>query len=187
MTNKVSVISRAFTLLGQSPINALSPDNDIHIAVSELYETELRDLLTMNPWRFALTIQELNKLSAVPPIDLWAYQYQISSIPEVMKINRVYPLSPYAIYQDKIYSNLTALKLEYIFKPESGKFPEYFTVALIYLLAAKMAILITQNANLASFFEAQSEKKIDSALAIDAQQMPNIVIPTGELYGAHFG
>ena len=186
MASKVSTISRAYNLLGKKSIQIIDPQVDIDITAEKIYEVVVGDLLCRHAWRFALEVQQLSRLEEKPPIDTWSYQYLLPVFPTLYKVNRIFPNSNYAIYGDKLYSNQTTLQMEYVYRPQEDKFREHFVTAIIFELAAKIAFLITQKPQMASWAQAEAIKQTSAAMARDASEMPNPTIQNDVLYTAHF-
>ena len=184
--SKVSIISQAFFLLGAPTINTLETSNPLHVGASQRYDSIIPALLSETHWKFAQKTQVLTKTTDTPPIDEWAYTYQLPNKAEMMLAFRIYPLNyTYEIIQDKLYSNASEVTLFYIYEPSEEFFPQYFVNYLTYVMAAECAMAVTQKIEIEQIWRKQAlEAKVISA-SIDAQQSPNKSICYDGLEIAH--
>jgi hypothetical protein len=187
MTSKVSIISNAFILLGEYPVNDINVLNPIHSAASIVYDRLLSSILSKYPWRFAIEHQDLSLLSTPTNNDEWTYAFALPTVPSMLWLYRIYPTTEdYIIYQDKLFANINEIAIDYIFQPPENKFPSYFVNLLVHQVTAEIAFLITKNLNVAANFNTLAQREIVNAMAQDAQQFTNPVIQRDEIYGSHF-
>ncbi|KKN70257.1 hypothetical protein LCGC14_0432820 [marine sediment metagenome] len=190
MVSKVSIISNVFILLGKPPVSDVSnfnTGNPIHAAASTWYDVLIGDFFSgPQPWRFAVTTQTLRKLTESAPPDDWENVFQLPTDPAYKMLVKVYSDSNYLIYEDKIYSNQSTLKIDYVFQPDASTFPSYFEIAVIYKLAASIGLLITQQKGIVAIWAAESKLQEKKARYIDSKVNPNGVLKAGEIYRAHF-
>lgn len=194
MTSKVEIISEALNLLGLPPISSVADfpgNNPAWNAANKWYDRLLLTILgDGQPWRFAMVSKRLNVLTTAPPTDEWTYMLQIPTSPNKILSYRVYDgitdIKKYAIYEDKILADQNVIYMDYTFKPVPDKFPEHFTLLLIYELAAHLAMTITQKESLLTIWSKAARGQTLKARAIDSKQNPSELMPAGDLYAAHF-
>jgi len=189
MTSKVEIISQAFGLLGKPPINDIVTTNLIHVSASRWYDTLLDQLLSVGqPWRFASATQQLAQLTqTLPEVTGWKYLYQLPTNPKLLLLNKVYPQqTPYLVYEDKLASNSNEVTIEYIFKPDENAFPSYFTITMIYKMAASIGMEITQDIEIVKLWSEEAVRQERLARHTDGKQNPSQVLPSGQIYQAHF-
>lgn len=62
--------------------------------------------------------------------------------------------------------------LTYVKKDDEKNFPAFFTAALTDAMTAEIAMTLTGNIDVASFWTSRAEKTIKKARSLDAQQTP---------------
>lgn len=167
---KIDLISKALILCGETPLTSLS-DNRYGAAVGSnlfdlLFETELQ----ANRWRFACNKKSLSRLLDVP-LNEWRYAYQLPS--DMLLPYGTWPSHPYEIYADRIYTDASAVDLEYQFKPEINKIPAYFNLLMTYALARDMIKPITESDTAHELMKAKYNVQRNRALFADSQGRPN--------------
>lgn len=186
MVSKVSIISEAFLLLGQSrPINDLN-DTPQTVAASSFYDTLYPWALTTHPWRFAMHLRELNQLTEKPILDIWRFAYQLPA--DYLQLYRIYPINNnFSIYEDTIFSNFdNPLILEYTAQVTPPRFAHYFTLLLIYAIAGHMAMMVTQQEALAKLWTDKADQQLVFARTLDSQAQPSPVITSNPIFASHF-
>ncbi|MFQ5471528.1 MAG: hypothetical protein ACE5FA_01405, partial [Dehalococcoidia bacterium] len=103
------------------------------------------------------------------PLNEWTYAYQL---PADFLVAQFVDVGDYEIYEDKVYSDQKTLILDYIFKPGEEKLPPYFTKALIYQIAADLAVAVTEQTTRADFFAALATEAWRFARNRDSQARP---------------
>jgi len=183
---KVNIISNAFVLLGKNPIIAIDTSNPIQSSVSILYDSlMLNELCKGQPWRFAIGTAELTQVNDTP-INGWKYEYDLPS--NFLRIVRTYGSAfetiSYDIYQNRLLTNETLVKIDYIFKVNESLFPPYFYTLMVYCMAMHAAMPVTEDPNLVKLWEnAYNEQRL-IAEYIDSISRPNVSFAPGELYQA---
>jgi hypothetical protein len=188
VATKINIISQAFVLLGKDVVTSLDPDLDGGsrgiAAAEQIYDTLYPSLLTIHPWRFAMKSFLLNELVGPILLDRYTVVYQLPS--DLVAIWKVDPISQFEIFEDELYSNRKDLKIEYVFQPDESAFPTYFTMMLIYQLAANIAMTITQQPSLAQLWNTKAEQALAQARFIDSKSRTNDVMNNGPLFASHF-
>lgn len=186
--SKTQIISKAFVLLGEEQIQSIDDDNPIHASASAIYDTVMPSILSQRPWRFALKQFQLNKLTETPIFQEFSYIYQLPA--DLLSIYRFEPLDAnvnYKTYIDKLYSNYSSLKIEYVYQAPESYFSHNFTLLLIYMMAENIAMNVTNQLSMAQYFEKKVAEQLSVAASIDALQVPNDYIMADDLYTAHVG
>lgn len=168
----VDIVSQALVLIGEAPISSLT-EGTAGVVASSLYETTKDTLLQKHRWRFATAKASLSRLTATP-LNEWTYGFQLPT--NLRLILRVYPHTPYEMYEDKIYSNSNTLQIDYLIDPGEGDYPAYFVKALTYRLASEMALGIANNQSLSDAWYDKSIVAISEAMHMDSQGRPNQAI-----------
>lgn len=173
MATKVSMSSNALLLIGHGTINSFSDPGAGARAASNLYDTVYEDAITSYPWRFAMGKVSLSKLVATP-LNEWTNAFQLPG--NLLLTYKTYPRSDFEIYEDKLYSNLDTVEIDYWFKPDESALPPYFVKYMQYLLAAEFAISVTDNRTLADTFNEKAGQQALVAMNRDSQGRTNNAI-----------
>lgn len=176
----VSFVNRALALLGEEPITALLSTESSTAAVAvSLYEPTKEMLLGCWPWKFATKRKALNRLTDTPT-DEWNYQFSMPS--DFLLLHRTdVAAGSWAMQADqagtdegqlRMYSDHSAVTIEYTADLDEAYFPNYFQEALVMELAARMAAPISERADLVQLYQAQAREALSKAKAIDYNQEP---------------
>lgn len=186
MATKVEIISFAFTNLGRGPISDI--DNSAPpevIDASKKYEILLEDTLGAHPWRFATFTRNLNKLTAVPPVESFSTAFQLPA--DYLNLEQTRPKTRFRIYENKIYANQEELQIDYRAKVTESEFPPWFTLYMVYILTENMAMEITQQMSIQQKWEKTAARKFIQARYNDSQQQTGDVIVNDDIFLSHLG
>lgn len=168
-TSAIQMASNALVLLGHPPISSFNEPGAGARASSNLYESTYRDVLSGTRWRFATKKANLSRFSSAP-LNEYKYQYQLPS--DFLYVIRVIDNSDYEIYQDRLYSDIPALSIDYIYRVDESYLPPYFAVLMEYQLAAKLAIPVTANSTRAALYDDMATRQLKKARYLDSSQRP---------------
>jgi hypothetical protein len=174
MASQIDIISNALLLIGHNSISSLDPDQGAGATVgAALFDTTLEYMLSITYWRFSMKQQELNKLTATP-LNNWQFAYQLPT--DMITLYRVDPRANYQIFEDKLFTNISAIAADYSFKPDAVDLPPYFVQAMQYKLAADFAIAITNDTRKNALYEAKYTREVAIAMGADAKNHPPVSI-----------
>jgi hypothetical protein len=168
--SKISLISKALVLCGETPLNSLNDDRYGATVGANLFEMLYENELQSNRWRFAMKKGALAQL-AVEPLNEYQYAYQLPT--DMLLLIGVYPRDSYEVYGDRIYSNRATCEIEYMFKPSVDKCPAYFSTLMTYALARDMIKPVTESDTAQRAMESKYRAQRDRAMYADAQARPN--------------
>lgn len=171
--SKLSLISKALVLCGETPLNSLNDDRYGATVGANLFELLYENELQSNRWRFAMKKGALSRLVSAP---LNEYQYAFQLPSDMLLLIGVYPRANYEVYGDRIYTNNTECEIEYLFKPDVSKCPAYFSTLMVYALARDMIKPITESDRAQQTMEGKYTRQRDRSMFADAQARPNRVI-----------
>jgi hypothetical protein len=166
---KVGLISNALVLCGELPLNALNDNRYGATVGANLFELIYEAELQSNRWRFAMAKKALTRV-VFTPLNEWQYSYQIPA--DCLLPIGIYPIQPYEIYGDKIYTNATSVTLEQLTKVEVSDVPAYFALLMTYALAKDMVKAITESEAAVESMRKKYNVQRDKALYADAQARP---------------
>ena len=154
------IASRALALLGEPPITSFS-GGDTEDKVGQIYETSVLYALSMREWNFATVKALLNTNDTSAPAHGWDYAY---ALPALGTTRVGQPIGFYAnmdtgaprvsdfeISQEWVYTNRTEIAVEYVSRISEDKWPGFFVRFMIEVLAADLALPITENASKADY------------------------------------
>ena len=185
MATKLEIINSTLAYLGNPPVNTLNVANAVVQALSSLYDQILPDVLACHPWHFALKWQELVE-DPTPPLDpKWGYAYLLPG--DYIQAWDTYPWGNYTIVTGKvIWSNINPpWKWGYIATVNEGLFPPYFVKLMAYALAADGAMMVTENPDVAQYWEGKASQQRVIAQNRDFTAQPNPVIRDNRLWARH--
>lgn len=166
---KVGLISKALILCGEKPLIALDDDRYGATTGSNLFELIYENELQSVRWRFAMAKRACSQVVSTP-LNEWQYSYQIPT--DCLLPIGVYPIEPYEIYGDKIYTNATSVTLEQLTKPAITAVPAYFALLLTYALAKNMIKPITESDQAEINMTKRYNIQRNAAMYADAQSRP---------------
>ena len=169
----ISMCSNALLLLGANTISSFTEAGAGAEVAANLYEKTYESLITKHPWRFAVGKVSLSKLVDAP-LNEYQYAYQLPA--NYLTAIKVFPFSDYEIFEDKLYSNLDGIELDYMFKPSESKLPPYFIELMEFRLASKFAIPVTGNRSLAETYGQAFNDQLVQAQFYDSKARPNVAI-----------
>lgn len=186
---QVDVISQVLVLLGNGPIQNLSNPSSIVVAATQTYNLTYNDMLSKNMWRFAAVQTQLSQSTSSPVIpNMWQYIYQIPG--DFLMTIRQWPQNyVFEIYAGmQFYSQLEGpLYLEYISSnTQIEQCSIAFVNALIYEIAATMALSSAQNTQYATYLRAQADIKLAQAQAKDSKDRPQTPLASSPVLNNRF-
>jgi hypothetical protein len=182
-TTNIEICSNALIMIGHGAISSFTDGGAGANTAAALYDTTYESLLSQYRWRFASAKKSLNRLVAAPLNEFeYAYQMPANYIVAVGISSGV----DYEIYEDKLYTNASAIDLEYIFKPSESKLPGYFQRLLEFNLASIFAIPVTDNSTKAEEYRKMYEVQLRQARYTDSQSRPANAIMDSPLIEARY-
>jgi hypothetical protein len=185
MASDIQIISDAFINLGKPPVNSPSTDNPIFAAAKDIYDHILPNVLTWHTWRFAMTNLSLTKLDEPSPFERWSNVFELPG--DMLLAYRTDPSTDFEIFESRLYTNIDVIKLEYLFKASEAVFPPYFADLMVLVLTARIAMTVTQLADLAAFWQKEADRALIIARGLDSSIMPNPSVVRDPLWEAHVG
>lgn len=174
MTSKVSIISDAYFLLGKSPITTLSPQSNLDIGSSNVYDRVMPASLSVFAFNFATKIQSLNKLTAEPTDTNFKYAFQIPY--DLLLLDKVMSSGDSLIYNyrivgDQIWTNFDDITIYYKYEASSSYFPPVFSLYMVYTMCAHLALPLTQKEELVTmWFKLMEVQEAKTAAVLQNQE-----------------
>ena len=185
MATKLSVINQALAYLGNPVVSTLNIADPVINALSQIYDAEKLNLLSFHPWRFATKWAQLVPSSATSPYPHYAYAYELPL--DYITAYNTYFWADYQIVGQLILSNQNPPWLwGYIYDVNETDYPGYFTLAMSHQIAAKSATLLTENPEIAKYWQEQATVQNMRAQNRDATAVPATAIKDNPLLANHY-
>lgn len=169
--SKIGILSKAIILCGEPPLNSLTDDRYGATVGGALFELTYENELQSNRWRFACKKGALSRLVDAP-LNEWRFAYQLPT--DMLLPIGVWPVRvPYEIYADHLYTNASAVEMDYMFKPAITSCPAYFCLMLTYAIARDMIKPITESDQARLLMEKAYNRQRAIAQFADAQGRPS--------------
>lgn len=184
----VELCAKALVLLGIPPITSFEDDSTEATVASNVYEEIINGALASYPWKFATTMQELDKLSDDPP-DIWSYAYQIpSDFLHAIRVTQAGVPVEFDRYGDLIFCNAdndtTPVALSYVYKAPISSWIPHFRQAVMYDLASLFAEAVAGRSDLAKQFAERAHGAYRIARSQDSKSQTTRAITTSRLLAA---
>ena len=200
----IDIASQAFTLLGADAISSFNDGSNESDIGTQLYSDYVKNLLCSYPWTFATKKARLNQ-ETTPPVNEYTYSHILPA--EALLVWTVFdssqvgasPIRDYDIYAGegtrRIYSNYADLWADYTVYTSEANWLPYFTQFAVNALAAHFAMPLTQNIQLADYYDKIAFGGVSSnrkgglygmATATDSKQKRNETIISSPFTEARF-
>lgn len=197
MASDVEICNRALTLIGSSAtIETMTENSENGLLCLRMYEPTRLSVLAAHPWNHAKRRAVLTRLVATPGFK-WAYYYELPA--SFIRISKIYQdsaaCSQLTMYEEEAYeetgqqtkrviaTSAEAVYLEYVADTAASRdlnqMPVIFRDAIVYKLAADIAVEKTEHLNKAALLNDQFRACIAQARAIDTMNDPQELIPWG--------
>lgn len=164
----VSIANLALNILSAQPITSFTEGSETANRVNAVYELVRDNLQSEHNWNFSRKQARLAKVDETPKMD-WAYSYAVPS--DCIRMLRCEGDYKFAIYGNRLYSNVDGLNVEYYSKVvDASRFSAGFSHALAYRLAELLCYGITQNAAFAQLMVAKAKSATEEAKWTDGQE-----------------
>jgi len=155
----ISICSEALILLGASAISSFTEGTPAATACSALYPGVRDTLLARYMWSWSLKKTQIFRLST-DPTNEWKYAYQLPAdvLSGAIALfdnggNNAQAVNyGWEVYEDKIFTNLETVYIDYQYSVPEAKMPTYFVKLLRTALASELAIVVTDQVSKADYF-----------------------------------
>ena len=188
---KVSISNQALTKCGAATIGSFTDGSHEANVCSTMYDNVRNGLLYYTFWNFAMTNKALNRLNKTPTNKSYLYVHSLPG--DVVRIkgffdsNGMY-LENYTVEGAEVFSNESALNIEYVKNIVEDDMPVFFIETLISKVALEINEAITGVGTLTQRLAGDYEAKLRAARIADGQENPpSNIVPAGRYVEAHLG
>jgi hypothetical protein len=170
--SQTSLINKALTLCGASPITNITDDTNNARIANRVYEISLKAVLTECRWTFATTRATLSLSADTMP---WYHSGESYVYVRPSTCLRIFETSDQqAVWReegDHIISDTNGLGIKYVYyHDDPSKYPAYFVEALIDKLCSDVSYMIINSASKAEAFLGKYAKvSLPKAMSANAQ------------------
>ena len=176
MATKLEIVNLALIELGEKPVNTFDVANDIVQSMSVMYDSLVDVELGNHIWHFALKWETLIQAPGSPPNKLYRNQYYLPA--DYIQAFATYPWADYNIVTGNlVYANTQpGWQWLYVSKVNEQEFPTYFSDYMAGALAARCAMLVTQNEQIAAAAAKNAMGRGIMAKNRDATAVPSEIV-----------
>lgn len=190
MASTVDICNMALSGMGAASIQSLLDDSDEARACNAVFDFCRDDVMASHPWNFATERVQFSLLAAtVPPItdltDEFSAAYQVPT--DTLRVLWIEPKGyRFSVERDgKLLTNAGSPLKGGIIKriTDSGAFPSFFVMALVYRLRAELCNAITGKRALSSDYYQVYLQKLQDAKSTDGLESspePENISPIGD-------
>ena len=172
MATQLSIINTALVLVGAETIASLEDSSREARVAGLVYDVTRDDILTRHLWVHTLGQAQLAELVATP---LFGYSraYQLPTDPKMLRLVRKnQPRNDYEIFEDKLYTDDSAVEIIYQFDPGESSDPAYLVRSMEYEFAKIFALSLLQDETQSQIFDRMAERQLKVARRLDSQNIP---------------
>lgn len=187
MATALQICNSALIKLGAKTISALTglTTKEYDLCVAQ-YPRLRNAVLRNHTWAFAKIVDDAMTTAAAVALDeVWSYRHTLPTTVPIARIISVTSLDDYPIPYERVgaylYSNEEEPRIRYVRSytevDDAATFPDDFGEALAALLAAEMAVSLTQNQSLRDTYLQQYQAAISQARfngAIEDADVPTV-------------
>lgn len=171
----IDICNSALVLCGAEQINTFEDSTREARICAQLYEMTKNAELQAYPWFFTLAQASLARLVDTPLFDYeYAYQLPVDCLRLIRKDGMQ---NDYRVFEDKLYSNSSEVKVIYQIDPDEQDFPDYFTLAVVYKMAMVLATSLLKDPALAQSFQRLYQQQSTMAKQIASSETPTRQLP----------
>lgn len=171
-TSNVHICNEALALLGATSIISLTAATENSNRCNILFEPTRDSLLRAHRWRFAINRATLAAL-ADPPAYGYDHAYQLPTDPYCLRALETKEErddgDDWAIEGRTLVSNADSCRLKYIKRvTDPNEFDENFKNALVFMMASKLAVPLTNSRTLREDMRSEAEAAVAEAEEMNA-------------------
>ena len=175
-TTDIEIMSTAAVLLGKKAFTTIDDADEFAVSMQKFFDLLVASELAKNVWQFARTFAQLSQVAAYDP-DFAEYSTAYDLPADMLAVIRLYPNINYQIYGTRLLTASSGeLKMAYNYIVPVSKWSAPFKEYMVYSLASKMAMSVTENANLIGMMKMERESARAIAMYVDSQNSPNVPI-----------
>lgn len=172
MASAVSICSDALLMLGASPINSFTENNDRARLASNLYPRRKLAMMRSHPWNCLMKRVMLAPEATAPAFDYAAQFVMPSDCLRVWQVGRDGEAIDYKVEANRILAEGTVLPLRYVADLDEGLWDDLLVEAMTLRMKALMAYAITKSQAVADTAAQEADRAFRLAKSVDGQEDP---------------
>jgi len=172
MNSETEIVNAALIEVGAAVITDITADTTTHGDIVRRWYGHTRDaMLRQYTWNFALARQSLSRNTVSPPFE-FTYSFSLPTLPYCLRALSMYDSnSEWKIEGRNLFTDDASVNLKYIARVTNVvDFDDLFTDALIFALAANIAMPIKRDNVLAIKLLEVAREKAQTARTHDSQE-----------------
>jgi hypothetical protein len=168
--SEIEICNAALALVGQQQIQEFGDNSDSERYCKVLYGLSRDALIRMHPWNFCIKRSKLQQLSETPAFE-FTHTYELPA-DYIRTIDLYATNSDYRVVAgQKLLCDDSTVSLTYVAgETDVTKFDALFTQALIYYLAAQLAVVLAHKQGLQPQLLSVYNQLIKQAKQVDGQE-----------------
>lgn len=185
MASEVDICNSALTKIGAERITSLADNTRQAILCNAQYPLIRDSLLSVHSWNFAIKRADLVVTGNDPEYE---FENEYTLPADCLRvIDTQFEDTFYQVEGDKLYANVSELKIRYIAKiTDTTKFSPKFVELLALALAIDLSYSLLQSASLTQNLDALYQRRLRDARSIDAQENPSYGLTNDEFIRSRF-
>lgn len=185
--DRIGLASKACVLLGANQINSFDEETTEGLAVRTFYDLVYGACIKHRNWTFAKRTLRLSQIEKTPD---WGYKFVYRLDVDIAKlISLQNKATDYVLVaRREIHTDIPNAFATCLTYPDEALLPEDFKLAFIHLLAAAMAVTVTDDSSQRERFNAEGANLMKQAATNDAVQSGDLTYATeSDLVDIHGG
>lgn len=185
----LNVVNQALAMIGEGPIVALAGTDQKSVYCNTFYDQVRIELLLRYPWQFAVKVDDLSLTGGTETDEQWEYVYDVPTdmLKPLMLGND--PTVEFELRAGLLYTDYTAdtVNLLYVYDVSTvDNWDRMFWKAIVYELAARLALPITGNATLQNNMIQAARMAFNEATAVHSGMSRKTLAQTRTLADSRF-
>ena len=170
----IKIYNAALAFLGIPEVSSFLEESATANTGNKVYADVIEELISTYPWRFAMQKENLARVAETPP-EPWEGFYQLPSKAKMVRNVFIdeYP-APFDVYGRLVSVRVQAtspsvVSAAFTVIPPVSQWPGYFRQAAILQLAARVAMPLTMDFDMAQQYDQRAQFQLMKAKTADAQ------------------
>lgn len=160
MSDSLTIINRSLGKVNAPPISSLTDGSSYAEVINREWVPARNSVLRAHPWPCCITRAKLNRSEEAPA---WEFNYAHVLPVDYAVLVEVFPETKYSIESGLLLTDAEEVSIKYV-STETKNFDAALTDAVVYELAARIAMPLTSKRTLAEQLEMKADKALSRAI-----------------------